>query len=40
MMIAILLPLVAMAQGQKNPDSTVPQGENTLRLAAELSKYG
>lgn len=40
MMIAMLLPLVAMAQGQKNPEATVPQGENTLRLAAELSKYG
>lgn len=37
--IALLLPVVMMAQ-EKDPTATIPQSENNLRLAAELSKYG
>lgn len=39
MMIAILLPMVAMAQEEKEA-LTIPKTENTMRMAAELSKYG
>lgn len=37
--IAFLLPMAVMAQ-EKDPTATVPQSENNLRIAAELSKYG
>lgn len=39
-MIALLLPMSVMAQEAKDTTVAIPQAENTLRLAAELSKYG
>lgn len=39
-MIALILPMVVMAQEEKDTTMVVPQSENTLRIAAELSKYG
>lgn len=38
--IALLLPLAVMAQEEKDTTVVIPQVENTLRVAAELSKYG
>lgn len=39
-MLAMVLPVVAMAQEEKDTTITIPQSEQTLRVAAELSKYG
>lgn len=39
-LIALMLPLTVMAQEMKDAAITVPQSGNTLRMAAELSKYG
>lgn len=39
-MIALMLPLAVMAQEEKDTTVVIPQAENTLRVAAELSKYG
>lgn len=39
-MIAFVLPMTVMAQEEKDTTVAVPQSENTVRLAAELSKYG
>ena len=39
-MIALMLPVALMAQEEKDTTIVVPQAENTLRMAAELSKYG
>ena len=39
-MIALLLPMTVMAQEEKDTTVVIPQSENTLRVAAELSKYG
>ena len=39
-MIAMLLPMAVMAQEEKDTTVVIPQSENTLRVAAELSKYG
>ena len=39
-MIAMMLPVAAMAQEEKDTTVVIPQSENTLRVAAELSKYG
>ena len=39
-MIAMVLPMVVMAQEKKDASLPVPQSEQTLRVAAELSKYG
>ena len=39
-MIALMLPVALMAQEEKDTTIVVPQTENTLRMAAELSKYG
>lgn len=38
--IALLLPMTVMAQEEKDTTVVIPQSENTLRVAAELSKYG
>ena len=38
--IALLLPMAVMAQEEKDTTVAVPQSETTLRVAAELSKYG
>ena len=39
-MIALILPTAVMAQEEKDTTVVIPQSENTLRVAAELSKYG
>lgn len=39
-MIALMLPMAVMAQEEKDTTVVVPKSENTLRVAAELSKYG
>ena len=39
-MIALMLPMAVMAQEEKDTTVVIPQSENTLRVAAELSKYG
>lgn len=39
-MIALMLPMAVMAQEEKDTTVVIPQAENTLRVAAELSKYG
>ena len=39
-MIAMILPMAVMAQEEKDTTVVIPQSENTLRVAAELSKYG
>ncbi len=39
-MIALMLPMAVMAQEEKDTTVVIPQSENTLRIAAELSKYG
>ena len=39
-MIALVLPMAVMAQETKDTTVAVPQTESTLRVAAELSKYG
>lgn len=39
-MIALMLPMAVMAQEEKDTTVVIPQTENTLRVAAELSKYG
>ena len=40
-LIALLLPMTVMAQeGEKDTTIVIPQTENTLRLTAELSKFG
>lgn len=39
-MIALMLPMAVMAQEEKDTTVVIPQVENTLRVAAELSKYG
>ena len=38
--IALMLPMAVMAQEEKDTTVAIPQSENTLRVAAELSKYG
>ena len=38
-MIAMLLPMAVMAQEEKDTTVVIPQSEDTLRVAAELSKY-
>lgn len=38
-MIALMLPVAVMAQ-EKKESITIPQSETTIRMAAELSKYG
>ena len=37
---AFILPMAVMAQEEKDTTVVIPQSENTLRVAAELSKYG
>lgn len=39
-MIALMLPLAVMAQEEKDTTLVLPQSENTMRLAAEISKFG
>ena len=39
-MIALMLPMALMAQEEKDTTVVIPQSENTLRIAADLSKYG
>ena len=39
-MIALILPTAMMSQEEKDTTVVIPQSENTLRVAAELSKYG
>lgn len=39
-MIALMLPMAVMAQEEKDTTVVIPEAENTLRMAAELSKYG
>ena len=39
-MIALMLPMAVMAQEEKDTTVVIPQSEKTLRVAAELSKYG
>lgn len=39
-MIAIMLPMAVMAQEEKDTTVAIPETENSVRLAAELSKYG
>lgn len=39
-MIALMLPMAVMAQEEKDTTVVIPKSENTLRVAAELSKYG
>ena len=39
-MIALMLPMAVMAQEEKDTTVVIPQSESTLRVAAELSKYG
>lgn len=39
-MIALMLPMAVMAQEEKDTTAVIPQEENTLRVAAELSKHG
>ena len=39
-MIALMLPMAVMAQEEKDTTVTLPEAENTLRIAAQLSKYG
>lgn len=39
-MIALMLPMAVMAQEEKDTTIVIPQTENVLRVAAELSKYG
>ncbi len=39
-LIALLLPMAVMAQEEKDTTSVIPENENTLRIAAQLSKYG
>lgn len=38
--IALMLPMVVMAQEKKDTTMVIPKVETTLRVAAELSKYG
>ena len=38
--IAFILPMAVMAQEKKDTTVAIPTVENTLRVAAELSKYG
>lgn len=37
---AIILPMTVLAQEKKDPMIPIPQNENAIRMAAELSKYG
>ena len=39
-MIALMLPMAVMAQEEKDASLAIPQAETTLRMAADLSKYG
>lgn len=39
-MIAMMLPVAVMAQEEKDTTVVIPQSENTLRVAAELSRFG
>ena len=39
-MIALMLPMAVMAQEEKDTTVAIPQVQNSLRIAAELSKYG
>ena len=39
-MIALMLPMVVMAQEEKDTTVAIPQVERTLLMAADLSKYG
>ena len=39
-MVALMLPLAVSAQEKKDTTIAVPQTENTMRVAAELSKHG
>lgn len=38
--IALMLPMAVWAQEEKDTTSVIPEKENTLRVAAQLSKYG
>ena len=38
--IALMLPMAVMAQEEKDTTVAIPQVQNSLRIAAELSKYG
>lgn len=40
LMLALSLPMALMAQEKKESTGSIPQSENTVRIAAELSKYG
>lgn len=40
LMLALSLPMALMAQEKKETTGSIPQSENTVRMAAELSKYG
>ncbi len=39
-MIAVMLPMVVMAQDKKDTTFVLPQGQQAIVVAAELSKYG
>lgn len=39
-MIALMLPIAVMAQEKKKESFAIPQSETTIRMAAELSKFG
>lgn len=40
LVIVLMLPMALIAQEEKDTTIVIPQAENTLRMAAELSKYG
>lgn len=39
-MIALILPMVVMAQDEKDPTASIPQDVKTFMMVSELSKYG
>lgn len=39
-MLALSMPMALMAQEKKDASISIPQSENTIRMAAELAKYG
>ena len=40
LILALSMPMALMAQEKKDASVSIPQSENTIRMAAELSKYG
>lgn len=40
LMLALSMPMALMAQEKKDASISIPQSENTIRMAAELAKYG